>query len=1117
MSDAPAKPKPRRWRRLLRRLAVLFFLMGVAFSMAVWWAYENRLSLANRALESLDPLGVTVSYLDVDHIGNIDLREITVRDKASGATLLQLPSLKAQIEWGKAFSGHLKSLTLEQPDIQVDQAFLQKLLNPPAGASSQSAPPAAAAASPWQIGRLDVQKARIRLKQANGTVIDLTASYQGEGLSLSPEGEMNSGEQELTLEGGSLRAATGGEPPLSLRRAHLQGRISNGVLDLDHLALQDLAVSVTPEVMIMLGMQKREGALPSPATPPPSMIKGVHINEVAITGLSVKAAGFQPNNASGYVLPDTAFRLDHTAKGLRWDAANGPAFEAFDLSLKDYSMTVPDQPGHVRMPDVLLKLGAHEGAKPWLVEEFKLAKPEVLWTPALSAFFPASNPTNPAPATATVSAAGGQTAIIKKADIVEASIAITDPALLLFDLRTKGNLSLSNLEVNDKGLHSTEAQSLELADLVLQFATDERAPAWKPFFQLEQGELIVKPDEWVKTKRVEKLALTKPVVLMRDGNTPWLDITPSDFVGPPAPIVTVPATPTEANPWWKALSFAALELADGQVEVLANAPKPVDAKARLNITTEVDAAGQPVHRIRFEDFSAKLPTLSRLPFPVATAGMMEGVVRLPEMWQQHRVEELRLEGASIEAGESLMGLFEPVKTVTPGPAAASAPLVVTKDSPWHVGHLEVSQSTITIANMVPGLPTLKFGVAFAVEDSPLFADDLARNIVPQRVELANIIIPSPYEPLRPVSELDSVFIHFTLDGIMRKEIEKVEIVSPTLYVGEDLFWYVDYYRKYAAENSTAGPNSPAVATVGADQVAEKLAAEVITAEPAASDAAWSVKRLQVHSGKLVLAPKGKRLKGFREPFPFNIDTELVQGRMEATLDIPKDTYTLEQYKLEFVGTRGHVSFNLPLKQKDNNMVETFEVDSIRWKDMRTGKAFLSVTYDALGIYSKFGAEAYDGYVNGEVNIYLDDNYHWDGWLGAKNVKTHDITKALTPGAFMMDGVVEATLVAQGSKDELYQADGSFKNHTPGTFSISALNDLVKDLPGDWTALEKQITQMGVETFRDFAYDTADAKCRLYGREGNGHLHFIGPKGSRKFDINVYDHRWKVDAPLATQE
>lgn len=235
------------------------------------------------------------------------------------------------------------------------------------------------------------------------------------------------------------------------------------------------------------------------------------------------------------------------------------------------------------------------------------------------------------------------------------------------------------------------------------------------------------------------------------------------------------------------------------------------------------------------------------------------------------------------------------------------------------------------------------------------------------------------------------------------------------------------------------------------------------------------------------------------------------------MEIPHDTYPIPDLDIELVGMKGKVQFNLPLKDKNNNLVETFEIDSVRWRKLRTGKSFLTVTYDAAGIYAKFGAEAYEGYINGEFNVYLDDNLHWDGWLGGKNVQTHDLTQKLCPGYFFMDGRVEATLVAQGSKDELYQADGSFKNHTPGRFNIQALNQLIEDMPKEWSAIQQQLTEIGLETMRDFDYDQAEAKCRFYGREGNGTMRFTGPKGSRNFEINVYDHRWKTDEPSLSKQ
>jgi hypothetical protein len=272
--------------------------------------------------------------------------------------------------------------------------------------------------------------------------------------------------------------------------------------------------------------------------------------------------------------------------------------------------------------------------------------------------------------------------------------------------------------------------------------------------------------------------------------------------------------------------------------------------------------------------------------------------------------------------------------------------------------------------------------------------------------------------------------------------------------------------------------------------------------------------LQVHSGKLVLAPKGIPLEGFYTPFPFQIDSEVTRGTLNADLVIPPDTYALPSLDLKFIGMRGRVQFNIPIKQRDNNLVETFEVDSIRWDEIKTGKATLSVTYDKAGIYAKFWTEAYGGDLNGQVNVYNDDSFHWDGWVTAKNIQSHELTRILTPGYFIMDGRVEATLVAQGSKDELYQADGSFKNHTPGKFTVKALDDVIKDLPKDWEPLKAQIAKIALETMRDFEYDRAEMKCRFYGREGNGRFSFTGPNGSRNIDVNVYDHRWKTDEDSA---
>ena len=112
----------------------------------------------------------------------------------------------------------------------------------------------------------------------------------------------------------------------------------------------------------------------------------------------------------------------------------------------------------------------------------------------------------------------------------------------------------------------------------------------------------------------------------------------------------------------------------------------------------------------------------------------------------------------------------------------------------------------------------------------------------------------------------------------------------------------------------------------------------------------------------------------------------------------------------------------------------------------------------------------------------------------------------------MEGKVGANLTAMGDSKEVYEADGKFDNQTPGKISIEALNDLIKKLPESVSGLKLQLAQITLETLRDFAYDRVAGQFRAYSREGRGTLKFTGPTGTRSYEINAYDHRWKTDPP-----
>lgn len=1077
----------------------MFFLLIVflaLLSAGTWWAYEHRVELINRNL-SLGPLRGQLDDLTLSRNGDLEITNLILTDNATRNTVLKVPMLSSKLIWDDLWKRRVPSIVFEKPEIHLDHSFITDFLK--ANNVTQGAPPPSSTMAGIRIGELKINEARLHYRNDNKGIAEVTLTYHGTDLETLADGSFRTGEQKLQLTDGHVKLADESIDSLSFSKLQLTGRFSAGMLDLDEVLAPQTALHLTPGLFQFLGINLNEPSKKENVTP---FYKGIRIGHVQLGEFTATTNGFLKDNVAGIKLPETKMTASYEARELTWTPDKSLNFSEQKIHLSDTQLLAPNEAGHLRFKELSVHLSASDQTR-WQVENLELQDPDIDWTPTLRELLikpPGETDKTPGKFPAV---------LLKEVHLANTRIKISDPGVLPFDLTTQGELKLQQLLIDDSGWHSASSQSLALNGVILGFPHEANAPVKKPFFELPQAELVMIPDVWQKDKGIEKLHLEQPVIRLREGNTPWFDV-PAIEPEKPAPEIVAPTV----KPWYEQIHFRSLVLNSGKVDLLTPGPKPVDAQAALNITTESNDAEELIHRLRLGAMEMRLPTLSNLPFPVARAASFEGAVQLPQVWTTHRIEELRLNGASVDAGESLMQLFE----TEPG-APASKPKLVEKliqgpRVPWTVGRLSIDDSNITVADVVPGLPGVRFGVKLEVKDSPLELEDLVGNVIPQRIELADLNIPSPYEPLRSVAQLDSVFVSFSLAGLVRKEIDKVEIVSPTLFVGEDLFWYVDYYRKYTAENSRPAKKGPLFSAINhAFALAE--AARVIEGEPPASKAAWSVKRLQVHSGKLVLAPKGKPLKGFREPFPFNIDTEIKRGTLEAAMEIPHDTYPIPDFDVQLVGMKGKVQFNLPLKQKDNNLVETFEIDSLRWRKLHTGKAFLTVTYDAAGIYSKFGAEAYEGYINGELNVYLDDNFHWDGWLGGKNVQTHELTQKLCPGYFLMDGRVEATLVAQGSKDELYQADGTFKNHTPGRFEIQSLNQLIEDMPKEWGVVQQRLTEIGLETMRDFDYDQAEAKCRFYGREGNGTMKFTGPQGSRNFEINVYDHRWKTDEPSLT--
>jgi hypothetical protein len=472
------------------------------------------------------------------------------------------------------------------------------------------------------------------------------------------------------------------------------------------------------------------------------------------------------------------------------------------------------------------------------------------------------------------------------------------------------------------------------------------------------------------------------------------------------------------------------------------------------------------------------------------------VVRASEIWEKKRIDRVVLRGVEATIDELAMGLITELASgrgdLEDGEVAVAD---VEAHDPvhggWWAGSVHIEGGRVELDRIVPGIDSVDLGVESHLSEVPLGGVALRLASVPQRVELKGLKIRSPYVATATVAELPVVFVEFSVGGLSQKRIDKVEIISPSLFVGEHLFWYIDYYREQRRGRTT-----------GARE--EGLELEERGGD---GEGGWDVVEVEVAGGKLYVAPKGVVLSWFPYSFPFEVKTQLARGTLESSFVIPRKTYRVMPFEIEVEDLRGEVQFNLPFRTVDSNLVETLQASVLRWRKFEARDVYLTLTYDALGIYGRFGGEFYGegSYVEGGFNVYMEDGTPWDAWASASDVELLPITEILTPDYVVIDGRFDASIVGTGTLEELYQARGELTAKKPGSFEVLHFDKILADLPPAWSPLQARLARAGIEALRDFHYETAEGVFRGYRQEGYMGLDFRGPTGRRRIEIHVNDH------------
>ena len=491
----------------------------------------------------------------------------------------------------------------------------------------------------------------------------------------------------------------------------------------------------------------------------------------------------------------------------------------------------------------------------------------------------------------------------------------------------------------------------------------------------------------------------------------------------------------------------------------------VDLSAGINgtLTSLGPAPGDQLHQLRVDNFylASHDPAGS---LPVMGAGLSQLNFTVAGL-QQGRMSGVRVDGGWMIAGEGFERLMEEGEFA---PAREPGGALV-------IESLDLVEMQVRPDGLPGGLPAISLQVNTALRDVPFgaVADELGE--IRHQVEFSDIELLSPTDPLRRAVTVRSAFVIFTLAGLAKRNLEEVKLIGPTVYVGEALFEYMQ----------------------SADESAK---------EPAAvqESEGWNVDTLRVNFGRVVIAVGGRSQVGL--PLAFhtmvrNLSLSSLAGlNVEFVLEVPEEDYDFPAYDLSLGRVRGDLLFNYPPDVLRNNLVNVVKFGRARWRNFQASDLWVSVTFDRKGINGDFGGRAYRGYVNGGFSFFLQPDSPWTGWITGQDVDLAPLTADGAPQHFVMDGLVDFKVEANGCAAVVERVRGEASGQGKGRMVVNKLNDLLASLPPDWTALKSELGRVSLETLRDFDYTEARSEFWFVGKQGIIDIRMKGLAGSRNFEL-----------------
>ncbi len=399
---------------------------------------------------------------------------------------------------------------------------------------------------------------------------------------------------------------------------------------------------------------------------------------------------------------------------------------------------------------------------------------------------------------------------------------------------------------------------------------------------------------------------------------------------------------------------------------------------------------------------------------------------------------------------------------------------------WTIGRLEISRGTAMLETVAVDTPIpLRLGVRQPIvlhalklgqpDSSPEMTEE-------QTAEIGNVNIVSPVDPVSPVFSFPLIRVRFTYAEIWHHRIREVELVRPTMFLGEDLFWFTSQFEKEHNTLPATGPTAP-----------------------------WTVGRFKVDYGRLAVNAFGQPVVHF----PFFFDTTVDDIRLDqlnkisakSSIAIRRLDQDYPDYKIRLVGLTGRLDFSLPPTDASaNNVVNTLKIDEISWNDIPVKDVNTTLTFDPNGVYGKMNGNCEGGELTGNFEFYYTKGFTWNADFFANKINCQPIAEKIVGKYVDITGELDGNVFVKGKTTEILDCHGLLALPHPGVVEIKSMNDLLDRLPVDLTAVKKDLAKIALNAFQTYPYLSGRLQLDYQPEGGSGILMLDSPNGQRRFGM-----------------